>query len=129
MSCQLLTHRFLASVLERRSVVAPSVDAEIFCGVARLPREMAALEPSIYLAVELEVDMESQTIVDVACTALPVLCENMLETALLGKEPVAGVAEARLMLKDRYHSIAKAAVDAALQTCFKNIGREGQPGR
>ena len=104
-------------------MVAPSVDIEVFCGVARLPRAMAALEPSSYLAVELEVDMENQTIVAVAFTAFPVLCENLLDDILLGKEPSAGVAEARLMIEERYHSAAKAAVVAALQNALQEYQR------
>ena len=96
-----------------------STTVEIFCGVARLPREMSAGEPSAYLAVELEIDMESQTIADLACTAFPVLCESMLKTVLLGKEPVAGIAEARLMMEERYHGTGRAAMTTALQNALQ----------
>lgn len=100
---------------------------EVFCGVARLPREMAAGEPSAYLAIELEVDMERQTIADLACTAVPALCENMLKTLLLGKEPVAGIAEARSMMEERYHGTGKAAMLAALQNSLQQYQTRMDP--
>ena len=92
-----------------------NTNSEVFCGVARLPREMAAAEPSAYLAVELEIDMESQIIVDVACTAFPLLCESIVKTLLIGKDPIAGINEAKSILEERYHSIGKAVVMAAIQ--------------
>ena len=54
-------------------MVMADMESEVFCGVARLPREMASVEPSAYLAIEIEVDMATQVVSDVVCTALPVL--------------------------------------------------------
>ena len=106
-------------------MVASNTTTEIFCGVARLPRTMAAAEPSAYLAVELEIDMEGRTIVDLACTAVPVLCENILRNVLLGNEPTAGIAETRLTMEKRYHGAGKAAIIAALQNVLQEYQRRG----
>ena len=110
-------------------MVLLSTKSEVFCGVARLPREMTAGEPSAYLAVELEIDMESQTVLDLACTAFPVLCENMMKTVLIGKEPVAGITEAKSMMAERFHGTGKAAITAALQNVLQEYQRRMAPNR
>ena len=46
-------------------------EAEVFCAVARLPREMASAEPLAYLAIEIEVNMAKQVVSDMTGTALP----------------------------------------------------------
>ena len=46
-------------------------ETEMFCGVGRLPREMASAGPSAYLAIEIEVDMAKQVVSDMTGTALP----------------------------------------------------------
>ena len=111
----------------------PCPNCEIFAGVARLPREMAAGEPSAYLAIEFEIDMECNTINDVACTAIPVLCEHVLKSVLMGKEPAASIAEAQLTLETRYHGIGKAAILAALGNALQEYKHKkainGQRGR
>ena len=94
-------------------------DTEVFCGVARLPKEMAAAEPSAYLAIELEVDLEISTIVDVCFTAVPTLCEHWLTTLLTGAEPVAGIADAVSTIQARYHGTGKAATLAALHNSLQ----------
>ena len=104
-------------------MAVPSPDCEIFSGVARLPREMAAGEPSAYLAVEVEIDMKRGTITDLACTAFPVLCESMLKSVLLGKELAAGIAGARSMMEERYHGAGKPAMLAALQNTLQEYER------
>lgn len=76
-------------------------NTEIFCGVARLPREMASTEPSSYLSVELEVDMERQVITDTGFTSFPLLLQKMVSTLVLGTEPAVGVAVARSMIEER----------------------------
>ena len=102
---------------------------EVFCGVARLPREMAASKPSSYLAIEMEVDTEKQVITNLAFTACPKLFESMLLTALLGKDPADGVAEAKSMIEQRYHGVGKAAGIAALQNCLQEYQRRREPDR
>ena len=62
--------------------------------MARLPREMAATKPSWYLATEMEVDVEERVIANVALTACPQLFESIVLRALLGNDPVDGVANA-----------------------------------
>ena len=84
-----------------------------------MPSAMASAEPSAYLAIEVEIDMGGQTIVDLACTAFPVLCERILETLLIGKEPVAGIGEASPMIERRYHGAGKAAVMTALRNALQ----------
>jgi len=88
---------------------------EVFCGVARLPREMSSADHSAYVAIEMEVDMEQQVVTDVVITACPRLCESMVITNMLGKNPVDGVAAAKAVIEGRYHGVAKGAVIAALQ--------------
>lgn len=98
---------------------------EVFCGVAKLPKEMASAEPSSYLAIEMAVDMKRQVVTDLAFTACPKLVESLLTTILLGKGPVDGVKEAVPIIERRHHSLGKRAVIAAL----KNSVQEYQSGR
>ena len=74
---------------------------ELFCGVVRLPREMAFAEPSSYLAIELERDMESRVVTDLGFTACPILFENLLKAVLVGNDPVEGVAQAKQVMELR----------------------------
>ena len=52
-------------------VIMPDTDAEVFCDVARLLKEMASDEPSNYLAIEIELDMANQIVTEMTDTALP----------------------------------------------------------
>lgn len=92
---------------------------EVFCGVARLPSEMASAEPSSYLAIELEIDMDCQVITDLGFTACPTLCESLLRTLLVGNNLVEGVQSARLVIEERYHGSGKRAVVAALNNALQ----------
>ena len=102
---------------------------EVFCGVARLPREMADGETSSCLAIEMEVDIEKQVIANLAFTACPKLFESMLLTALLGKDPADGIAAAKSMMEERYHGVGKAAGIAALKNCLQEYQRRREPDR
>lgn len=93
-------------------------DTEIFCGVARLPREMAAMEPSTYLAIEVAVDMKTEVVTDVACTAFPILCERLVVDRLMGKPVSPAFEELREILESRYHGMGKRAIIAALGNAF-----------
>ena len=96
---------------------------EVFCGVARLPREMASAEPSSYLAIEIEVDMENGVVTDLAFAACPKLLESMVTSALLGRNPVDGVEEVRSMIEQRYHSVGKAAATVAVRNILQEYQR------
>ncbi len=93
--------------------------AEVFCGVARLPREMSAAEPSAYLAIEIEVDMERQVVTDLAFTACPCLCESIVKSNLMGRDPVDAIPEVRSSIGRRYHGVGKGALMAALQNSLQ----------
>ena len=102
-------------------------EAEIFCGVARLPREMASMEPNSYLAVEIAVNRGTEIIVDVACTSFPVLGERLIVDYLIGKRVAQALEELREVLESRYHGAGKRAMVAALAnavaTYTSNSGR------
>ena len=99
--------------------MSPDTNTEIFCGVARLPREMSAAEPSAYLAIEIEVDMERQVVTDLAFTACPSLCETIVKRNLIGRDPVDGIPEVKSMMERRYHGVAKGALMAALENSLQ----------
>ena len=91
-----------------------SLETEIFCGVARLPREMAAMEPNSFLAVELAVNVNTGIIADVACTSFPVLGERMVHDYLIGKPLAGALVDLAGNLESRYHGTGKRAMIAAL---------------
>ena len=68
---------------------------------------------------KIEVVMAEDVISDVAFTAIPVLCENLLRTELLRTSPADGLKKAISLVEERYHSQGKAAVVAALRNCFQ----------
>jgi hypothetical protein len=89
-------------------------NTQIFCGVARLPREMASMDPNSYLAIEIAVNINTGVIADVACTSLPVLCERLVHDSLVGRPVAAAFEELRGALEDRYHGTGKRAMLAAV---------------
>jgi len=105
-----LTYNRITALLQH----AQTIPAEVFYGTSRLPKEMASAEGSSYLAIEMEVDMDHQLISGLAFSACPELCVDMLQSLLLGQDPVVGVSAAKLAVEERYHGIGKRAVIAAL---------------
>lgn len=105
---------------------------EIFCGIARLPREMASMDPNSYLAVEIAVNGDTSVIEDVVCTSFPILGERMIHDYLVGK-PVSDTLEPlQALLETRYHGLGKPAMIAALgnvAACYtSNSGNSGNSG-
>ena len=90
-------------------MVGTAVRTEIFGGVARLPQEMASGEPSSYLAIEVEVDMESGLVVSAACTAVPTLVEGLIISLLEGQRADTALMSISKELEQRYHGSAKRA--------------------
>lgn len=84
---------------------------------------MAFVEPLSYLAIEIEVDMEKQVVTDVVVTSCPRLCESMVVTYIIGKNPVDGIAGAKEIIEQRYHGLAKGAIMAALQNTLQEYLR------
>lgn len=91
-----------------------ALNTQIFCGVARLPREMASMDPNSYLAIEIAVNTKTGIITDVGCTAFPVLCERMVHNSLVGRPMALAIEQLSRALEDGYHGAGKRAMLAAV---------------
>ncbi len=70
-------------------------------------------------SIELEIDPVDDTIVDVSCTLLPFLGEKILHKALLGNKVDEAIENAIIQLDERFFSVTKRAVIAALEDAYR----------
>lgn len=91
----------------------------VVCGVSRLPENIAAKHVYGFLNIELEVDPFDSRITDVSSTLMPTLGHKMLCNALIGFEFEEGIKNAVINIEQRFFSITKRAVIAALEDAFR----------
>ncbi len=95
------------------------LDTIIVAGSARLPENNTANHVFGFFAIELEIDLADNKIVDVSCTMLPSLGEKIVCNALLGNETEKGIGDAIEQLERRFFSVTKRAIIAALEDAYK----------
>lgn len=91
----------------------------VVAGSARLPENITAKHVFGYVTIELEIDPVDDTIVDVSCTLLPFLGEKILHKALLGNKVDEAIKNAIIQLDERFSSVTKRAVIAALEDAYR----------
>ena len=91
----------------------------IISGYARLPENVTARHVFGYFSIELEVNTNNDEIVDCSTTMLPGLGQKILDNALLGNEVEKGLKQAIREIEERFFSVTKKAVIAALQDVYK----------
>lgn len=94
-------------------------DTIVVAGSARLPENIAAKYVFDYVTVELEIDPIDTKIVDVSCTLVPCLGEEIFRSVLLGNKINEGIRAAIERLDDRVFSTTKRAVIAALEDAYR----------
>lgn len=95
------------------------VQSIVVCGVSRLPENIAAKHMYGFLNIELEVDPFSAHIIDVSSTLVPTLGHKMLCNALIGFEIEEGIKNAIVSMEQRFFSITKRAIIAALEDAYR----------
>ncbi len=91
----------------------------IVAGSARLPEEVTAKHVFGCITIELEIDPVDSTIVDVSCTIIPSLGGKILHNALLGNKVEEGIEKAIIQLEERFFSLTRRAVIAALEDAYR----------
>jgi len=91
----------------------------VIAGSARLPENITAKHVFGYVTIELEIDPVDDTIVDVSCTLLPFLGEKILHNALLGNKVDGAIEDVMIQLEQRFFSVTKRAVIAALEDAYR----------
>ena len=91
----------------------------VFCGNSKLPENTAAKHVFKHLAIEIEVDPMTFKILGVSSTLLPSLGEKIVTNALIGHEVQKGIKSAINEIENRFHSVTKKAIIAAIQDVYR----------
>jgi len=113
-----------AKLKEDVHISGTGLETKIFSGSARLPEEARGNGASNRLTIEVEINPVDCTIVDISCTGIFSLEEKLLRSALLGKRVEQAIESAQLQVSQRFITVSKKALIAALQDVYRRFQKE-----
>ena len=114
----------LAKLKEDAHGSGTGLETKIFSGSARLPEEAVGNHASNRLTIEIEINLVDSTIIDISCAGISSLEEKILRSALLGKRVEQAIEDAQLQVSQRFVTITKKALIAALQDVYRRFQKE-----
>ena len=109
---------------EDANVSGTMPETKIFSGSARLPEDAAGKYASARLTIEMEINPVDSTIIDISCTGISLLENKVLRSALLGKRVDQAIEDAQLQVSERFLTVTKKALIAALQDVYRRFHKE-----
>ena len=100
----------------------------IFVGHARLPQSLAPRDASPVVSVELEADVVSGAITEVAASAVPELGSRLVSDILIGRNINDSPGPAIEELRQRYICPSQRALSTAVLNAFEAYNRYRQAG-
>ncbi len=114
----------LAKLKEDAHVSGTGLETKILSGSARLPEEAGGTHASNRLTIEIEINPVDSTIIDISSTGISSLEEKILRSALLGKRVEQAIEDAQLQVSQRFLTLTKKALIAALQDVYRRFQKE-----
>ena len=91
----------------------------IITGTSRLPENVTANHVYGFLSIDIEIDPQSDQVVDFACTLVPKLVEKVLSDCLVGYPFEEGIKNCLAKLDTRFFSSTKRSIMAAIEDAYK----------
>ena len=114
----------LAKLKEDAHASGTGMETKIFSGSARLPEEAVGNHASGRLTIEIEISLADSAIIDISCAGISSLEEKILRSALLGKKVEQAIEDAQLQVSQRFVTVTKKALIAALQDVYRRFQKE-----
>lgn len=99
----------------------------ILAGTARLPSQVAPLNGSVVVHLELEVNESDGTIARVGVTGVPPLAAELLYSLLVGRSMQAGVDPVIQEIREHYRGPTQRALAAAVHNVFAAYEERQRP--
>ena len=109
---------------EDAHVSGTGLETKIFSGSARLPEEAVESRASSRLTIEIEINPVDSTIIDISCSGISSLEEKIVRSTLLGKRVEQAIEDAELQVSQRFVTVTKKALIAALQDVYRRFQKE-----
>jgi hypothetical protein len=91
----------------------------IISGTSRLPENVTSHHVFGFFTIDIEIDSESETIVDFACTLVPKLVEKVLSDSMVGYLFDDGIKNAIEKLEKRFYGSTKRAIISGIEDAYK----------
>lgn len=91
----------------------------IISGTSRLPENVTSQHVYGFFTIDVEIDPESETIVDFACTLVPKLVEKVLSDSMVGYPFEEGLKNAIDKLEKRFYGSTKRAIISGIEDAYK----------